>query len=62
MIPGKRRLILMKYLLKGKVVNVYNYKYLGTTIDYELTWKDHIDSLFKKMYSRLKAEILQRAP
>ena len=41
-------------MLKGEdIQNVKNYKYLGTIIDNELSWKDQCQSLYAKAQQRM---------
>lgn len=37
----------------GVVTRVHSYNYLSITIDNKLLWKSHVDSVVKKMHSRL---------
>ena len=40
--------------IKGsEVARVEQYKYLGVTIDHKLNWHDHVDSVIKKLNSRM---------
>ena len=41
------------YIKNERVDQVDSYKYLGLTIDKELSWKDHANTVYKKLNSRI---------